>query len=475
MKHTFKILTIALAGAISLTSCTRDLTSLNVDPKHPTTLPSENFLSTELYYSFYNRYTPSVNSNNFRFFTQQLAETTYTDETNYDLVTRLQPRNYFISMYVRGINTLKLGKEALAKEVNSANVGNNKWATLEIQEISVWENLVDTYGNIPYSEAFNPDQSLSPKYDDAATIYADLLKRIDAATAKITTTVAGYSNGGDLVYYGDMLKWKKYANSLKLRLAMNLADVNPALSKSAAEAAVAAGVISSDSEAYNFNFDSGTFTNPVYDNFVASGRNDFIPTELVINMMNGKNDPRREQWFTTVNGNYVGGVFGKGNSFAYFSHYSDKLTSKTAGANLLSYAEVLFLKAEGAARGYNMGGTASALYNDAILASMAEAGVPAADAAAYVAAHPYDATNWKKSIGEEVYIALFDKAFAAWNFSRRLDYPVFVNPSDSKLKGVPVRMPYSDQEYQLNGANVKAAATAIGGDLATTKLFWDKF
>lgn len=475
MKNIFKILAIASLGAVSLTSCTRDLTSLNVDPKHATTLPSENQLATAMYYTAYNMASPSVNSNNYRFFTQQLAETTYIDETNYDLVTRLQPRNYFNNMYSRGINPIRLAKTALEAEANSTAIANNKWATLELQEIFVWENLVDTYGNIPYTDAFNPDQTLAPKYDDAATIYTDLLKRIDAAVAKISTGAAGYTNGGDLVYYGDMAKWKKFGNSLKLRMAMNLADVNPSVSKSAAEAAVASGVMASNADSYIFKFDGGTFTNPVYDNFVASGRNDFIPTELVINMMNAKNDPRRAQWFTTVDGKYVGGVFGKGNSFAFFSHYTDMLTSSTAGANLLSYVEVLFLKAEGAARGYNMGGTAATFYAAAITASMQEAGVAAADIATYLATHPYDAANWKKSIGEEAYIALFDRAFAAWNFTRRLDTPVFTNPADSRISGVPVRMPYSDQEYQLNQANVEAAATAIGGDKATTKLFWDKF
>lgn len=474
MKKIFKILSIAAIGAVSLGSCQRDLTSLNEDPKHATSLPSENLLASQMYYTANAMFSPSVNGNNYRFFTQQLAETTYVDETNYDLVTRNQPRGYFNTMYTSGINNIRLAKDALAKEANSPALAANKWATLELQEIFVWENLVDTYGNIPYSEAFDSEKTLSPKYDDAATIYTDLLKRIDAAVAKIDKSAGGYTKGGDLVYFGDMSRWAKFGNSLKLRMAMNLADVNPALSKSTAEAAVKSGVMSSNADSYIFKFDTGTFSNPVYDNFIASGRNDFVPTELVINMMNERNDPRREQWFTTVNGKYIGGVFGTTNSFAYFSHYSDKLTARDAGANLLSYTEVLFLKAEGEARGYDMGGTAEEFYKDAITASMQEAGVAAADVQTYLAANPFNAANWKKSIGEEAYIALFDKAFAAWNFSRRLDYPVFVNPDDSLLTGVPVRMPYSSQEYQLNGTNVKAAATAIGGDLATTKLFWDK-
>jgi hypothetical protein len=70
---------------------------------------------------------------------------------------------------------------------------------------------------------------------------------------------------------------------------------------------------------------------------------------------------------------------------------------------------------------------------------------------------------------------MFNKGFASWNFTRRLDSPTLVNPPKSNLSSVPYRMPYSDQEYVLNGANVNAAASKIGGDKATTKLFWDKF
>ncbi|WP_313100743.1 SusD/RagB family nutrient-binding outer membrane lipoprotein [Epilithonimonas sp.] len=474
MKTLFNILTIGVIAATSLTSCQRDLTSLNDDPKHPSVLPSQNLLAMGQQQSSYYMFTGSVNFNNYRFFVQQWAETTYVDETNYNLVTRNQPRNHFNRMYVYSLNNYETAKKNLVSEANTASVKANKLASLEISEIFVWENVVDTFGDVPYSEAFKAnEQVFSPKYDDAKTIYTSLLSRIDAAIATIDESSHGYIDGGDIVYGGDMTKWKHFANSIKLRLAINLADVDAALSKSAAESAIASGVIDSQDDSYVFNFDGGTFNNPIYDDLVASGRNDFVPSELVINTMNTNNDPRRETWFTTVGGNYVGGVFGKLNPFANYSHMSDFFLARNASANLLSYAEVLFLKAEAAARGYSVGGSAESFYNAAVTASMSENEVSAADTATYLSAHPYNASNWKKSIGTEAWVALFNRGFAAWNFSRRLDYPVFTNPTNSLLEGVPVRMPYSDQEYVLNGPNVKAAATKIGGDKAVTKLFWD--
>lgn len=473
MKNIIKISLVSACIGLALSSCQSDLTSLNDDPKHPSILPSDNLLATALYQSSYYMDNPSVNFNNYRFFTQQWAETQYPDETQYNLVTRNQPRNHFNRMYVYSINNLKQAKVNLVKEVEpDENVRINKLATLEIEEIFIWENIVDTYGDVPYSEAFKPDEILTPKYDDAKTIYLDLIKRIDAVTATIKPAATGY---GDLVYGGNMTKWKKFANSIKLRLGINLADVDPALSKTTVESAIASGVISSDDEAYKFKYDGGTFSNPVFDNLVASNRNDFLPSELAINTMSSLSDPRMDVWFTKVGGVYKGGVFGELNDpYTNFSQLSSYFRSATAASNLFSYAEVAFLKAEAAARGYSAGGTAAELYAIAVKESMRENGVNSTIADAYVLAHPYNPANWKQSIGVQAWIAMFNKGFASWNFTRRLDYPILVNPPKSNLSSVPYRMPYSDQEYVLNGDNVKAAGTKIGGDKATTKLFWDK-
>lgn len=474
MKKIFNKLIIGALAVISLSSCQRDLLSLNENPKQPAILPSETLLAMGQQQFFYYTHTGSVNFNNYRFFVQQWAETTYTDETNYDLITRNQPRNHWNRMYVYSLNNYETAKKNLVAEpVASEVIRTNMNATLEISQIVVWENLVNTYGDIPYFDALKADEgNFAPKYDDDKAIYTDLLSRITAVVATINESADGYGSG-DLVYGGDMTKWKHLANSVKLRLALNLADTDPAAAKAAAESAYASGVISSDDEAYTLQFAGGTFNNPIYDDLVASGRNDFVPSELLINTMNAKNDPRRETWFTQVNGAWVGGVFGSLNPFNGKSHLTDFFLAADGPAKYLGYEEVLFMRAEAAQRGFNVGGTAVTLYNQAVLTSMELNGVSTADAAAYLAAHPYDAANWKKSIGEEAWVALFDSPFAAWTFARRLDNPVFVNPPNSKTEGVPVRMIYSDQEYVLNKANVTAAASAIGGDKVITKLFWD--
>lgn len=474
MKKIYKAFLGLAIAVTALSSCERDTTLLNNDEKHPSNLTSGVLLSMGQYQEFYYIDNPSVNFNNYRFFTQQWSETTYVDEMNYNLITRSQPRGHFQRMYVYSLNNFSKAQDALAKETNDPAVADNKWATNEISQIFVWENVVDTWGDVPYSEALKAyDNGFAPKYDDARTIYNDLIKRIDFAITKIKTSSKGYETN-DIAYKGDMNKWKKLANSIKLRLALNLSDVDPAKAKQLAEEAIASGVMTTTSDSYTFAYDGVTFTNPLFDNLVASNRDDFVPSNVLVNMMNTKADPRRDAWFTKVNGQYVGGIYGSLNTYANYSHVADSFKKTTTPSNLLSYSEVLFMKAEAAARGFNMGNTAETLYGTAITESMSEYGLPTEAATKYLIANPYNAANWKKSIGEEAWVAMYNRAFAAWNFVRRLDTPSLVNPPNSNVAGVPVRMIYSDQEYTLNKKNVNAAAAKIGGDAVTTKLFWDK-
>lgn len=470
-----KLYKIALASIValiitpSLTSCVDE--ELNINPKSAVVIPSANLLGNGLYQSATSLTTPNVNSNNYVFFVQQFSETGYVDEVNYTF-NRNQPRALFNSLYISSIGNLKQAKVFLAGESNTEAVQANKFATLEIAELLVWEAIVNTFGNVPYSDAFKANETVyAPKYDDAKTIYLDLINRLTAVVNSIDVSANGYNSGGDFVFNGNMNGWKKTANALKLRLGLNLADTDPALAKQVVESAYQAGVYSSYAEAYNFKFDEGIYFSPFYSTFIASGRRDFTPSTIVVNMMNAKNDPRRNVWFTSVNGAFIGGPFGSTHDVLSVSNVSNFFLTKVGPVGVVSYTEVLFMLAEAAQRGYNVGGSAESYYNAAITESFSESGI-AGQAAAYIAAHPYNAANWKKSIGEEAYITLFTKGYATWNFTRRLDYPQLVAPSTA-ANPLPVRLPYSDQEYLLNEEHVRAAAAAIGGDSSGTKLFWD--
>jgi hypothetical protein len=215
-----------------------------------------------------------------------------------------------------------------------------------------------------------------------------------------------------------------------------------------------------------------------------SGRDDFVPCNTLVDMMNGLNDPRLPFYMTQVDTStetgiikmaYVGGVSGASNNFANFSHMAAPILEPTFEMLFFDAAEAHFLLAEGAARGFNVGGSAEEHYNAGITASIRYWGGTEAEATTYIAQEgvAYNAGNWKKSIGEQKWVSLFGRGgFEAWTAQRMLDYPFIVAPPTADTD-YPVRYTYPTAEQTLNAANRAAAAAAIGGDDVTTRLFWD--
>jgi hypothetical protein len=145
---------------------------------------------------------------------------------------------------------------------------------------------------------------------------------------------------------------------------------------------------------------------------------------------------------------------------------------------MISYSEVEFLLAEAAERGYNVGGDAESHYNAAIEASMEEWGVSSDDATAYLAnaavAYSTASGDWRQKIGVQKWLAMYNLPFEGWTTYRLLDFTGILNaPEGMSLADIPTRFIYPIEEATLNGPNYDAAASAIGGDKKTTKLFWD--
>jgi hypothetical protein len=280
----------------------------------------------------------------------------------------------------------------------------------------------------------------------------------------------------DLYYGGDVSLWKKFANSLKLKLGLFLADVDAGLSKSTVEAA-AAGIISDASENCQMIYlAESPNTNPIYEDLVLSGRKDFVPANTIVDIMNGLNDPRLDKYFTPLNGVYVGGVYGLGNSYSDFSHIASSILQPQYPSVLFDNVEMKFYLAEAAARGYSVGDAAT-LYNEAVTASIMAWGGTQDEATTYLANNPYDAANWKNSIGTQAWIAFYVRGFAGYTSWRRLDAPTLnISPDAQTANGeIPKRFTYPIKEQTLNKTNYADASSAIGGDDLLTKLFWDKF
>jgi hypothetical protein len=196
--------------------------------------------------------------------------------------------------------------------------------------------------------------------------------------------------------------------------------------------------------------------------------------------MNTLADPRREMYFddNLGDGVYLGGPYGDNNTFSNYSHIGEVMHDPTFRGVLLDYSEVQFLLAEAVERGYSVGGTAASHYTAGITASMTDWGVAAGDIATYLAkpavAYGTATGTWKQKIGFQFWLAMYNRGFEGWCVYRKFDAPTMNVAAESGLP-VPTRYTYPLNEPTLNKTNYDAAVIAIGGDLQTTKVFWDKF
>ncbi|MBV8327976.1 SusD/RagB family nutrient-binding outer membrane lipoprotein [Chryseobacterium sp.] len=481
MKKICKYIGLLSIGVAAL-SCS-NFEELNTDPNSAYTTRPEALLSySQKELSDYLN-TPSVNENNFRLTMQYWQEVTYVDESNYDFVTRNIANSVWLDLYVNTLQNLVKAKSIINAYVPTASeqstwpaTKKNQLAILDIQQVFVYQTLVDTFGDVPYTASNNIDENPLPKYDKGADIYADLITRLKADLAVIDPNGGTFASG-DLFYNGDLAKWKVFGNSLLLKLAIGIADYNPALAQSTATTAVSSGVMTSAGDNCAFSYLSASPNyNPLFENLVASNRNDFVAGKTLVDYMNASSDPRRANYFDNNVTPYKGGTIGRPSGFAANSHIGKFAYTETTQGVIMNYTEVAFYLAEASAR-WGVGIGATAAYNNAVNASLTEWGVSTADAAVYLAAHPYNAANWKQSIGEQAWVAMFNQGTTGWNFYRRLDYPVLLAPPTavSQAEGkVPVRLQYPIRETTTNPTNYAAAAASIGGDKLTTKLFWDK-
>ncbi|SFZ89273.1 Starch-binding associating with outer membrane [Flaviramulus basaltis] len=476
---------LTVLSIISLVSCKSDdaYENLNRDPKNPTQVDAS-FLFNSATKSLFDQMTStSVNNNIYRMLGQHWTETTYVDEANYDFNTRNITDSHWSEMYRDVLLDLTTASENVnaSPDLTQAEKDSRN-AQIEVLMIYTWAQLVETFGDIPYSQALNAGEYVLPGYDDAATIYSDLLSRLTSVIPAISGTGFGSS---DPIYSGNVGAWKKFANSLLLRMGLRVVDA-PGMStvaQSAITSAVSGGVFESNDDNASLAYASATpNTNPLWVSLVQSGRADFVAANTLVDFMNNLDDPRRAVYFDQNLGadTYEGGPYGENNSFSSYTHirgYDDGagLHDPTLPASLIDYAEVCFYLADAAER--TISGTPAAaqgFYDDGITASFEYWG--ATDVDTYLANPDVDYTtapgDWKEKIGNQFWLAMYNRGFEAWTAWRVYDTPTFNLPAVSGSP-VPTRYTYPISEQNLNETNYNAGSSAIGGDSQTTKLFFD--
>ena len=461
----------------SITSCTKELERINKDPNAAQTGQPDYLLTaaTKSAVDVYWGITRSSNPSSL--FVQQWAMIQYTDPDRY-----IFSNNDFQGLWTTGYSSI-VDLDLITKLGDEQKNPNYKGVALVLRSwIYSW--LTDSFGDIPYKQAIHIDEYLTPAYDHQKDVYLGLLE--DLKTAQAALDPNGPAIAGDIIYKNKISLWKKFANSLRLRLALRIADREPGISKQVLADIQNEGgsFISTNSEIAQLEYINSPNQNPISNYF--DTRDDYRISKTIIDKLIQLQDPRLQVYAAKTQDatpqNYVG--LPNGLLVGDASNYGFSKTSKPgayfldphAPAVIFSYAEVLFDRAEAAARGFS-NEDASDLYAQAIKASLNQYNISdAATVTDYLAqaSVQYDAANFKKSIGEQKWIALFGQgleAFAEW---RRLDYPQLAPSVAGVLDGkIPVRFIYPGTEQSLNGQNYKAAIANQGADLLTTKLWFD--
>lgn len=513
---------ILAASCVTFTSCDERLEELNTDKINPAQVSASSLFTKGLKEGFDRMGSINVNNNPFRLYAQYWAQTTYPEESQYSLTSRNIPANFWNNAYRDVLIDLaeakKITQVELTNDAARTATLTNRIACIEIMSAYTYATLIDVFGNIPYTESLDVS-NLSPKYDDARTVYSDLITRLDAAISSTDMGTQGFSAGQDPVFHGDMSHWVQFANSLKFRMGMRLADVDKTASVSIVNSALAGGVLTSNADNVMLQYESSSpNTNPVYEDLVLSGRNDFVLANTFADYLNTTKDPRVTAFAQAnpvpfVDGAdyvlpmdmyvvyddatvyltagsvvaassasrnpriFVGGTYGDANSFNSNSKVSKTLyTDPTYGVTLINYSEMRFLMAEAAARGgYAVTGSAAEHYAAGVTASFEEFNVGGADeylaqpSVAYATAEG----DFKTKIGRQMWVSLYNNGFEAWSTWRRLDFGVLRPLPEKTAVTLPLRFTYPIAEQQLNGTQYSAAGSAIGGDDVTTKIFWD--
>ncbi len=467
-----KKLLFAAAAALAITSCTGDLSDLNKNGKAPESVPSGALFANAVmgYYDF--DAVQNVNLNNLRLWSQHWTQTTYVDESNFQLNERDVNGSTFVRMYVTVIRDCEEARTAVMNGPESAAAKAASVAAIEVMEVMAYQYLVDLFGDVPYSEALS--ETNVPKYDAGSAIYADLLARLDAATADLSGSNTFGSS--DIIYGGDAAAWKKAANSLMLRMAVRMIGYDAAAAKSWGEKAIAGGVFTSSADDMRLYYSSAPpHTHPMWETLVQSGRTDYVASATLGDVLNGLADPRRAGFFKNLGGSdsVTGAPHGFQVNYYDYSQPGTALEDPTWSHAAISYVEVEFLMAHAAVAGWAGASDAATHYENGIRASIEEWGGSSADADAYMM-HPlvaFSSTTAATQIGVQKWIAMYSNAFEAYAAVRMYDLPM----QTAALAGTvtPNRYSYPLDEYSLNTTNVQAAAANYGGDDTFAKVFWD--
>ncbi len=485
MKKTFHIIgVLALGIVLTFSGCSKfeDFGSTNLNPG-ATNLPITSALLTNVLSGVGG----FAASNTSSLYCQYYSETQYPDISCYAANSASPMANYSGMLYdlqniiINNTDDATKGTAAL----NGSNA--NQIAVAKILQCYIYWVMTDRWGDLPYTDALKGDPNV--KFDPQETIYKGMIKTL-------ADLVPTFDNGaalvGDVAYNGDITKWKKLANSMRLLMSLRLSKVYPLASDYAATQFKAAladanGTISANADNFTINYPGGSFKNPYFSMY--DGRKDYGESDVMTGLMTNLNDARQSVFGANLNGgaSSLGVPYGHARAFAtdwttknpnYTYVFAPNYRKENTPLCVVRAASVLLARAEAADKGWTTETTAT-LFTQGVNAAFDQWSL-AAPASSYF-------TNTSVALGAagsnlpqialQQYLAYYPDGIQGWSNWRRTGYPVLTPAVDgtNTPKVIPRRFMYGTAEYSLNKTGVDEAVARIsGGDKMESKVWWDK-
>lgn len=487
---------LGIAVLVGVTACDNSsLTNVNKNPNAPEAVSAALLFPTAAVSSVnLARSTLEITPSAFVHWPQYAAEYQYA-EISYYQFRPTTADGWWSAYYTGPIEDL----EQALRQAKEQNYPNQIGPILTMRAFD-YSIMTGMWGDIPFSEAGQGDAgNFTPKYDTQQSIYDSLLTNLADANSMMSAGAGTGFGAQDPLYGGDIAKWKKFANSLRARLGMNLSTVDAQRAKSEVAAAIAAGGFTSNADNAQINWPGdGTNDNPWYDTEKEGNgtRDDTRMSVTFIDTLLSLNDPRIKVFARPVQDETCGtvpmctpvapgGYRGMPNGLeagdaGYWGPKASRLGTQVFDAKqpsyFMTYAEYSFIKAEAAERGW-ITGSAAQFYYDGIGASLKQWGVSSADSTAYLAQAKIQylgGTAGLAQIGVQKWIALFTQGFEAWSEWRRTGYPNLTPALNARTANgqIPRRVIYPQTEQSFNPANLSAAISAQGGSDALDKKLW---
>jgi hypothetical protein len=479
------LLLLILAVSIGFSGCEKNFEEANTNTYNPEKANTAGLLRRAQFEFSYYTQDSWLNGRMGMMYSQFWSQVSYTNESRYrprvgvtdSRWERLYKAAGSFKEIIKVIENAKDNPNELTRLKTFGDL-DNQIAVSRIMKAYVLHIITDIWGDIPYSEALDLDKSTHPKFDLQKDIYADLLKELTEAQEMIDVDKKGVV--GDAVYDGDMANWKKFANSLRMRIACRTSKVD-ADYKVKVKAAFDAGAFTSNDQNAAFQYSAlNPYNNPLNED--AKTRKDFAISESFMETLKATSDPRLEFYadptvssVTAGAPEYVGTVYGKESS----STEPDEISAPAEvgfgvykadyAFPLMNYDEVCFIMAE-------IDGS-EAQMRKGIAASCEFWGVK--EGASEVYANTVDFSLKMNAV--QKYTALYVQGIQAWSEFRRTGFPDNLRqPAFGILdNAVPVgtfprRRYYPSTSQNLNKANYDVAVKRQGEDKLSTKVWWDK-